>query len=491
MLSHKEKRKEKKRKERGEGKEESEAGDAQVEAKKRKRHDDEASKRKKLQRDATVPQKAERKAQALGTWNPKATLLKGAHMNANDSTSLLLFYQYIMPLWSEERKQAAVDLVTKVGAELNLGGRVRIAREGFNTTVSGTPANVRAFADALRGFDKHFQKTDFKYIDELKADKAFKDLKIFPVAELVFYGVSSDKAVKLAETVGGGQHLEAQEYHKLMQQPDTVIVDVRNHYEAEIGRFVGQEKSGGARYMDPKMRKSTDFTAWLSKAETKQELQGKQVLMYCTGGVRCERASVLVKAELGNAVKGVYQLQGGIEKYLQTFPQGGFWMGKNKTFDKRESFGVGDVNGIGGILQTGGKKKKGKAGKDADAGILGRCCVCAAAWERYIGKKKCYSCGVPVLMCEECCIKKPDKASVAQQISVRCPLCKADGRTEAADSLDLTSNGIVAKNSSGASATVLKWGGGHSTKKKSRKMPKMCKFGSDCSRGRMCKFVHA
>jgi len=177
--------------------------------------------------------------------------------------------------------------------------------------------------------------------------------------------------------------------------------------------------------MDPKMRKSTDFTAWLSKAETKQELQGKQVLMYCTGGVRCERASVLVKAELGNAVKGVYQLQGGIEKYLQTFPQGGFWMGKNKTFDKRESFGVGDVNGIGGILQTGGKKKKGKAGKDADAGILGRCCVCAAAWERYIGKKKCYSCGVPVLMCEECCIKKPDKASVAQQISVRCPLCKA------------------------------------------------------------------
>jgi len=108
MLSHKEKRKEKKRKERGEGKEESEAGGAQVEAKKRKHmHDDEASKRKKLQRDATVPQK-ERKAQALGTWNPKATLLKGAHMNANDSTSLLLFYQYIMPLWSEVRSVSLV-----------------------------------------------------------------------------------------------------------------------------------------------------------------------------------------------------------------------------------------------------------------------------------------------------------------------------------------------------------------------------------------------
>jgi len=166
------------------------------------------------------------------------------------------------------------------------------------------------------------------------------------------------------------------------------------------------------------MRKSTDFTAWLSKEETKKELEGKQVLMYCTGGVRCERASVLVKAELGETVKGVYQLQGGIEKYLQEFPDGGFWAGKNKVFDKREAFGIEDKNGTGGILQTSGKrKKKGQAGAGAQApGVLGRCCVCAAPWERYIGKKKCFACGVPVLMCEACCIKKPDKGSHAEQL---------------------------------------------------------------------------
>lgn len=96
-----------------------------------------------------------------------------------------------------------------------------------------------------------------------------------------------------------------------------------------------------------------------------------------------------------------------------------------QVFDKREAFGVGDVNGTGGILQTGGKKKKGKAAKDADVGVLGRCCVCTAPWERYIGKKKCYACGVPVLMCEQCCIKKPDKGSKQEQTTVRCPLCKA------------------------------------------------------------------
>jgi predicted sulfurtransferase len=157
---------------------------------------------------------------------------------------------------------------------------------------------VRAFADELRKFDKHFHETDFKYIDSLKADKAFKDLKIFPVAELVFYGVPSDKGCQLLESVGGGTHLEPEKYHELMQKPNTVIVDVRNHYEAEIGRFIGQETAGGAKYVDPKMRKSTDFMGWLEKEETKKELEGKEVLMYCTGGVRCERASVLVKAQV-------------------------------------------------------------------------------------------------------------------------------------------------------------------------------------------------
>ena len=137
-------------------------------------------------------------------------------------------------------------MVTDVGAKLNLGGRVRIAREGFNATVSGTYTSVRAFADELKTFDKHFKLTDFKYIDDLNADKAFKDLKIVPVAELVFYGVSSEKALSLVQTVGGGEHLDAKKYHEKMKDKDTVIVDVRNHYEAEIGRFVGQETQGAS-----------------------------------------------------------------------------------------------------------------------------------------------------------------------------------------------------------------------------------------------------
>jgi predicted sulfurtransferase len=69
-----------------------------------------------------------------------------------------------------------------------------------------------------------------------------------------------------------------------MEEDNTVIIDVRNSYEADIGKFIGQEGEGGAEYIDPKMRKSTDFKAWLGKEETKEKLKGKQVMMYCTGG---------------------------------------------------------------------------------------------------------------------------------------------------------------------------------------------------------------
>ena len=90
-------------------------------------------------------------------------------------------------------------------------------------------------------------------------------------------------------------------------------------------------------------------------------------------------------------VKEVYQLQGGIEKYIQEFPTGGYWKGKNFVFDKREAFGVDNLAGVGGVVESKKKRKQ-------NDNILGNCCVCNASWDRYIGKKKCYTCGVPVLM---------------------------------------------------------------------------------------------
>jgi predicted sulfurtransferase len=270
------------------------------------------------------------------------------------------------------------------------GVNATVSAASFSTSTTTTNSNnnnpefeaaqtLRHFTRDLQNFDSEsFNNTDFKYIDGLSADRHFKEMKLLPVKELVFYGIREEDCAATTATatttaaaaatagndkkneVQGGVHLDAKEYHEMLKRNDAVVIDVRNHYEAAIGRFDGQmerttkkEESGeregnggdddgnsgnsgkeeggggggGATYIDPKMRKSTDFTSWLAEDETKQKLEGKTVMMFCTGGIRCERASAYLNSQIGNKVNGVYQLKGGIERYLKEFPEGGFWRG--------------------------------------------------------------------------------------------------------------------------------------------------------------------
>ena len=395
---------------------------------------------------------------------------------------------------------------------------MRVSREGINATISGSFQACRDFSTSLSSFDERFKNADFKFIDDLAKDRMFKDCKVLPVKELVYYDI--DIEAPLAE---GGQHLAADAFHSKLKDSNSVIIDVRNAYETDIGRFEKQEGQGGAQLILPEMRKSTDFVPWIRSKETQERLKGKDVLMYCTGGVRCERASALLKQEEGSAIGGVFQLHGGIEKYLQIYPDGGFFRGKNFVFDKREAIGAGCVNGVGGVLekgQDGAKKKKKKMkkngtnnhnqmGVDSDAEIMGACCVCEAVWDRYIGKKKCDTCAVPVLMCQSCCTEMgAQKKSHGSQLQgrfrlIRCPLCQKQKCTTRASDLEFTENGKKTKSKDeGASATVCKWGGGHSKKKAALRKEvngkrtvatafadKPCKFGKECTRSD-CWFKH-
>ena len=421
-----------------------------------------------------------------------------------------------MSLKRTEELKVFLDRLTHT---LQIGGRIRYAQEGLNCTVSGTSDNIRTFASKLSasapsGFGTEFAQADYKFIDDLPHDRCFKDLRLIPVKELVFYGVGENSA----PLAMGGVHLRPKEYHAKMQEKDTVIVDVRNSYEAEIGRFVGQEELGGATYIDPKMRKSTDFKFWLDKPETQEQLKGKQVLLYCTGGVRCERASALVNSKIGSDIKGVYQLHGGVEKYMQEFPKGGYWKGLNYVFDKREGVGALSTAGVGGVVTKKKKKKKDKKGKvipsEEDANILGRCCTCNIKWERYIGKKKCYTCGVPVLMCDSCMSLKIEKIK-GRELEVRCPLCIEENITVPASMTVFTDNGEGSRpmdsgDGSGgvsgkAAKSVMKWGGGQQwgSKKKAKRIVEQgknadrlksgvkqpCRFGAACTRTD-CWFTH-
>ena len=202
--------------------------------------------------------------------------------------------------------------------------------------------------------------------------------------------------------------------------------------------------------------------------------------------------------------------------------------------------GVKDLNGVGGVLTGESKRQKKQRKKqqqelDKEKGgeeeeVLGRCCCCAAAWDRYIGKKKCRMCGVPVLLCPDCCTKRVDKVLVAGgegdkadarecDLRMRCPLCVQENITVPAAEVEFTDNGVHTKqrrdnSSSGSSGggagpgggtrgggvakTVCKWGGGHAkTKKRSRQDDRSkqrletvaCKFGKDCTRTD-CWFSH-
>jgi predicted sulfurtransferase len=256
-------------------------------------------------------------------------------INSAEHGTLVLFYQYKEPVWNAKEHKTALKQVIALGTKFNITGRGRVAPEGVNCTLSGLPQDVRSFCVAMRAWDKLFEQTDFKLTDGVPLGKLFKSLSIHKKDELVAYGLAGDKAPSLEKFAG--EHLEADEYHKAMQDKDTVIVDVRNAYESAIGNF--QPPPGGATLIDPKRRNSIEFPKWLNDPATQAQLNGKKVLMYCTGGIRCERASALLNqmSTVNPNLKpaGVFELRGGIERYVKTFPGGGFWAGKNYLFDRR------------------------------------------------------------------------------------------------------------------------------------------------------------
>lgn len=236
--------------------------------------------------------------------------------------SLLLFYAYISPEWTSAQYTEAQTWATETASSFNITGRLRVAKEGFNGTMTGDYDGIRSWCNSIREWNPaFFGNTDFKITDLLPEGQRFPELKVFGVKELVNYGLEG----KQPDLIHGGTHLAPKDFHEKMRNDNTLIIDVRNFYEAEIGHFTPPE--GGAKYIDPQMRVSTEFPQWVK--DNAGELAGKDIMMFCTGGIRCERASALVK-EYVEEVGNVFQLQGGIHRYLEEYSEdGGFWKGFN------------------------------------------------------------------------------------------------------------------------------------------------------------------
>lgn len=230
---------------------------------------------------------------------------------------IILFYKYI----TIENPQAIVNWQRELCAKLSLTGRVLIAREGINATLAGSSENIEIYKKIL---DNHalFNHIDFKESAGTSTD--FPRLQVKLKKEIVALGIEPEKLT----AQDGGVHLTPAEAHEFIKNnKNLVILDGRNNYESRVGKFTGA--------ITPDIQNFRDFPDYITK---NQELfADKEVLMYCTGGIRCERASAYVK--LNTEAKKVYQITGGIHRYVEQFPDG-FFRGKNYVFDARSAISV-------------------------------------------------------------------------------------------------------------------------------------------------------
>ena len=204
---------------------------------------------------------------------------------------------------------------------LGIRGTLLVAGEGINGTIAGAPDAVDAMVATIRSLPGCAGLAP-KYADA--AAMPFHRLKVRLKREIVTLGVAGIDAARDA-----GTYVSPADWNALVDDPDTVVIDTRNGYEVAVGSFAGA--------IDPGTEAFRDFPAWVDAH--RDELAGKRIAMFCTGGIRCEKATALMKAE---GFDDVHHLDGGILRYLEEVPEGeSRWRGECFVFDERVAVGHG------------------------------------------------------------------------------------------------------------------------------------------------------
>lgn len=315
---------------------------------------------------------------------------------------VLLYYKY-----AEVPDSAALAAFYEAhcGA-LALVGRVRVGPDGVNATLGGRMAALEKHIAEMSS-NSLFDGTDFKLascedpVDERVARECgFTSLSVRRVNELVT--LCSNPSLTTPEISCAGRHLSAAEFHSVLQnvvkttsdseapveKNEVVVLDARNVYETRIGKF----HVPNVETLDPKIRQYSDLPLWID--EHTDKLHGKSILMYCTGGIRCEMASAYIRSK-GEGFQNVFQLYGGIQRYLEQFPDGGYFEGKNFVFDHRIS--------VGSLKET----------------LLGTCLLCGSSFDDYSSRCRCSHCRMLVLVCSTC------QNSSEEYV---CELCQKNGK---------------------------------------------------------------
>ena len=199
----------------------------------------------------------------------------------------------------------------------NVMGTILIANEGVNGTISAKPREIEKTLISIQKDDR-FSEIEIKYSSTNK--QPFHKMRVRLKKEIVTIGLPE---INPNKTVG--TYVKPEEWNDIISDPDVILIDTRNKFEIKIGSFKNA--------LDPRTTSFRDFPEWVKKFKQDKTNTNKKIAMYCTGGIRCEKASSLMKEEGFNEV---YHLQGGILKYLeQVEKEKSLWEGECFVFDDR------------------------------------------------------------------------------------------------------------------------------------------------------------
>jgi UPF0176 protein len=211
--------------------------------------------------------------------------------------------------------------LSSIAGHYGVKGTLLLAREGINGTIAGSREGIDAVLAHIRTLPGC---SEIEHKESWAPDMPFNRLKVRLKREIVTMGVADIDPNQIV-----GTYVDAHDWNDLISDPDTVVIDTRNDYEVSIGTFEGA--------IDPHTKSFREFPEWFNAHHN--EIAGKKVAMFCTGGIRCEKATAFAKQA---GVNEVYHLKGGILKYLELVArEQSKWRGDCFVFDERVSVGHG------------------------------------------------------------------------------------------------------------------------------------------------------
>jgi UPF0176 protein len=250
---------------------------------------------------------------------------------------------------------------------LNLKGRILISPHGINGTLGGDIDALKKYVKTTKQYPG-FKKIDFKWSEGVGND--FPRLSVKTRPELVSFGVPDNLKVTEDGIVGGGKHLKPKEVNALAEKlgDDLVFFDGRNAYEAKIGKFKNA--------VVPDVKTTKDFIAELDSGKY-DHLKNKTIVTYCTGGIRCEILTTVMKERGFNEV---YQIAGGIVRYGEKYGDKGLWEGSLYTFDGRKTIDFSN-----------------------DTKVIGQCDTCSSPTKQFLNCANDF-CHRQYLICDSCAL---------------------------------------------------------------------------------------